>query len=116
MTRIFLTKVWGFDPESSPALGFSTEGGRLKFLSESEPGDWVVFAGTKGSPTAPHHQGRLLGKVQLGPEQIDVEDVLRSVGTEIPDEHYTENGTYRWPYGLPMIAALRFPDLPDGNI
>ncbi len=51
--------------------------------------------------------------VQLGPEQIDVEEVLRSVGTEISDEHYTKDGRYRWPYGFPIIAALRFPDLPD---
>ena len=113
MSRIFLTKVWGFSPEDYPALGFNTEGARNKFLKESEPGDWVVLAGTKAAPTQPKYRGRLLGKVQLGPQLIDVEEVLRSVGTEIPADHYLEDGRYRWPFGLPMISALRFPDLPD---
>jgi len=113
MARIFLTKVWGFSPEVYPALGFNTEGGRLKFLRESGPGDWVVLAGTRAAPTKPNCQGRLLGKVQLGTEQIDVEEVLRSIGTKIPAEHYREDGKYRWPFGLPMISARRFPDLPD---
>ena len=113
MARIFLTKVWGFSPEEYPALGFNTEGARLKFLRESDPGDWVVLAGTRAAPTRPNDQGRLLGKVQLGTEQIDVEEVLSSIGTEIPEDHYKADGKYRWPFGLPMIYAERFPDLPD---
>lgn len=113
MARMFLTKVWGFSPEDYPALGFNTKGARRKFLKESESGDWVVLAGTRAAPTRPKDQGRLLGKVQLGTEQIDVEEVVRSVGTEIPDDHYQEDGTYRWPFGLPMISARRFSDLPD---
>lgn len=113
MPRIFLTKVWGFDPESYPALGFNTEGGRLKSLRESAPGDWVVLAGTRGVPTHPSDQGRLLGKVQPGPEEINVEEVVRSVGTPIPDDHYNEAGRYRWPFGLPLIAAQRFLEKPD---
>ena len=98
MQRIFLTKVWGFDPETYPALGFNSEGGRLKFLKESAPGDWVVLAGTRGSPTDSSDQGRLLGKVQLGTEEVDVEEVVRSVGTAIPADHYNEDGQYRWPF------------------
>lgn len=113
MERVFLTKVWGFRPEEYPAIGFNTEGARLKFLRESEPGDWVVLAGTRASPTQPNDRGRLLGKVQLGPEKIDVEEILRSVGTEIPGDHYNEDDKYRWPFGLPMISARRFPDQPD---
>lgn len=113
MPKVFLTKVWGFDPETYPALGFNSEGGRLKFLKESAPGDWVVLAGTRGAPTEPGDQGRLLGKVQLGPEEIDVEQVVRSVGTPIPDDHYNDDGRYRWPFGLPLIAAERFLEKPD---
>lgn len=113
MPLVFLTKVWGFDPGTYPALGFNTEGGRRKFLKESSPGDWVVLAGTRGAPTDPIDQGRLLGKVQLGPEEVDVEEVVRSVGTPIPEDHYNEDGRYRWPFGLPFIAAERFPEKPD---
>ena len=113
MARIFLTKVWGFNPEIYPALGFNSEGARHKLLRESKPGDWVVLAGTRGAPTPTEQRGRLLGRVQLGTEEIDVEAVLHSIGTKIPEESYLENGRYRWPFGLPMISAERFPDLPD---
>lgn len=113
MIKIFLTKVWGFNPETYPALGFNSKGGREKFLKESSPGDWVLLAGTKGKPTLPEHQGRLLGRVQLGTDQLDVEKVLNSIGTEIPDDHYNDDGKYKWPYGLPMLKAYRFVDFPD---
>ena len=113
MARMFLTKVWGLSPDNYPALGFNTQGARHKFIRESSPGDWVVLAGTRSAPTPPEEQGRLLGMVQLGRQEIDVEEVLRSVETPIPDNHYLEDGTYRWPFGLPMLRALRFPDRPD---
>ena len=113
MPRLFLTKVWGFEPESYPALGFSSEGGRLKFLRESSPGDWVVLAGTLGPETNIDDRGCLLGKVQLGPEKIDVEEVLRSVGYEIPENQYKHDGEYRWRFGLPLISAQRFSGKPD---
>ena len=113
MLRLFLTKVWGFEPESYPALGFNSEGGRLKFLRESSPGDWVVLAGTLGSETNINDRGRLLGKVQLGPEKVNVEEVLRSVGYQIPANQYNQAGEYRWPFGLPLISAQRFLTKPD---
>ena len=112
MSRLFLTKVWGFDPEIYPALGFNSDGARRNFLRASSPGDWVVFAGTLGPETNADDQGRLLGRVQLGPEEIDVEDTLRSVGYDIPKNQYNANGGYKWPFGLPIISALRFPDKP----
>jgi hypothetical protein len=113
VVKVFLTKVWGFNPEEYPVLGFNSEGGRRKFLRESGPSDWVVLAGTRDAPTPPEQRGRLLGRVQLGTQEINVEEILRWVGTQIPNEHYLEGGRYRWPYGLPMIAAERFPELPD---
>lgn len=113
MSRIFLTKVWGFNPESYPTLGFSSEGGRNKFLKESKPGDWVIVAGTRAAPTEEKDRGRLLGKIQLGNQQVDVEEVLRSIGTATRPEDYHDDGTYRWPFGLPMLQAYRFVDPPD---
>lgn len=112
MARFFLTKVWGFSPETDPALGFSSEGGRNKFLKESKPGDWVIFAGTMTSPTPPQCQGRLMGMVQLGTQEVEVEPLLREIGVEIPKEDYHEDGKYRWPFGLPVIKAKKFVDPP----
>lgn len=113
MTKIFLTKVWGFSPETYPALGFNSEGARNKYLKESKPGDWVLMAGTRGKPTNSKDQGRLLGKVQLGTDQINVEEVIKSIGTEIPADHYNDDGRYKWPFGLPMLKAFRFIGAPD---
>jgi hypothetical protein len=112
MARSFLTKVWGFDPEIYPALGFNSVGARRNFLRASSPGDWVIFAGTLGQETNLEDQGRLLGKVQLGPEEIDVEQTLRSVGYNIPKNQYNPEGKYKWPFGLPIISALRFSGKP----
>jgi hypothetical protein len=112
MSRLFLTKVWGFEPEIYPALGFNSDGARRNFLRASAPGDWVIFAGTLGSETNVDDRGRLLGKVQLGPEEIDVEQTLRSVGYNIPKNQYNLDGKYKWPFGLPIISALRFSGKP----
>ncbi len=111
--KVFLTKVWGFDPKSYPVLGFSQEGTRNSFLRDSSPGDWVVLAGTMGSETPAHQQGRLLGKVQLGQDYVDVESVLNTIGTRIKEEHFDTNGVYNWPFGLPMIEAEAFVGNPD---
>jgi hypothetical protein len=94
MAKFFLTKAWGFSPETYPTLGFNSEGARNKFLKESKPGDWVLMAGTRGEPTHPKEQGKLLGKAQLGTDQIDVEEVLKSIGSEIPPNHYNDDGRY----------------------
>src|SRR5687767_13946475 len=112
MAKLFLTKVWGFDPEVYPALGFNSPGARLNFQRASSPGDWVVFAGTLGDETDDHERGRLLGRVQLGKEEINVEETLRSVGYDIPANQYNPDGKYKWPYGLPIISALKFPGKP----
>lgn len=113
MAKFFLTKVWGFSPETYPALGFNSEGARNKYLKESKPGDWVLMAGTRGKPTSPQDQGRLLGKVQLGTDLINVEEVIKSIGTDIPADHYNDDGRYKWPFGLPMLKAFRFVGSPD---
>src|SRR5437899_4133450 len=94
MPKLFLTKVWGFDPETYPALGFNSDGARRNFLRASSHGDWVIFAGTLGEETNVEDQGRLLGMVQLGTEEIDVKAVLESVGYEIPANQYNADGEY----------------------
>lgn len=113
MSKLFLTKVWGFSPENYPALGFNSGSARDKFIAESVPGDWVVLAGTREPPTHAKDRGRLLAKVRLGTTQINVEDTLKSLGTPIPPEHYNPDGSYRWPFGLPLIEARRFVGQPD---
>jgi predicted GIY-YIG superfamily endonuclease len=115
MAKVFLTKVWGFGPDSYPALGFGQESARSKYLGESSPGDWVILMGTKGWPTDPENQGKLLGIVQLGTDEIDVEAALKSIGTEISDRDYNDDGQYKWKYGLPYLKAFEFIQRPDAK-
>ena len=113
MPNYFLTKVWGYEPDVYPMLGFNTAGARDKFLRESRPGDWVVMAGTLGGQTPPEQRGRLLGMAQLGTTKVDVIAVLESLDYAFEDEHFDAQGNYRWPFGLPFLRALRFVGLPD---
>lgn len=112
MPKYFLTKTWGFNPVTYPVLGFRGETARQTFLSQWQPGDWVVIAGTMSNPTAPKHRGRMVAKIRLGTQLCDVEEVLKALGTPMPDEHRLKDGTYRWRFGLPMIEARRFVGTP----
>lgn len=112
MPKVFLTKVWGFNPEEYPVLGFTPRGGRTKFLREAGPGDWVVLAGTLEAPTPEPERGRLLGMVRLGRTSVVTEAVLNALGTVIPEEHRNADGSYKWPEGLPMLEAVRFQPPP----
>lgn len=110
---LFLTKTWGFGPETHPVLGFSTEAGRTNFIAHGGPSDWVVIAGTRGAPTALEEQGRLLGMCRLGRQLLNATSVLEAIGTHISDQERDEHGDYRWPWALPMIEARRFDPQPD---
>jgi|GEM_PF-1532175 len=109
----FLTKEWGFTPNTFPLVGFGQDAAREKFLREARPGDWLVIAGTKGKQTGPGDRGRLLGMCRAGKPRVEVEPILAELGTPILDEHRDEQGRYRWPHGLPMLEARAFVSKPD---
>lgn len=111
--KLFLTKTWGFDPESYPTFGFSTEGAREKFLRESSRNDWIVIAGTKSEPTSQEEQGRLLGMCQVGHEKVNAEEILKEIGTDLSEHELDEDGHYKWPWAMPIIRAVFFSPQPD---
>ena len=112
MRKLFLTKVWGYNPIDWPILGFSTPGGANKLAAEYHTGDWIVLVGTKSTPTADNDQGRLLGMVQVTNSIIQVEPILKSIGTTIGMEAYKETGDFRWEHGFPFLKALIFNTKP----
>jgi hypothetical protein len=112
MERLFLTKVWGFDPEEWPIMGFGNQGALKKVLGEVKPGDWMILVGTKGPETKEEDRGRLLGRIQIDRSQVDTERLLKSVDYPFKPEHFDENNKFKWPYGCPMIKAERFVDKP----
>lgn len=110
MMKIFITRVWGFDPERWPVITFGLEGNRDKLLRESSPGDRIVFVGTLREPTPDSMRGRLLGMAEIGRIAVDTLDVI---GDDVRGPHdYDEAGQFRWPKAILMVRAWRFAPQP----
>lgn len=107
---LFITRVWGFQPEHWPVITFGLEGNRDRLLKESTPGDRIVFVGTLREPTLEHLRGRLLGMAEIGRIPVDTLDI---VSAEHLDQHdYDDAGRFRWPKAIPMVRAWRFTPEP----
>ena len=111
--KLFLTKTWGWSPETHPTFGFSEEGQRDNFLRQASHGDWIAIAGTRGAPTATHEQGRLLGMCQVGHEKVDADEIMRAIGTPIRPESLDGRGRYIWRWAMPITKAVYFDPQPD---
>lgn len=108
--KIFVTRVWGFDPENWPLVTFNLEGNRDKLLKQSAPGDRIVFVGTLREPTPDAMRGRLLGMAEIGRIPIDTEDFLAERAKRKQD--FDQAGQFRWPKAVPMVSAWRFEPSP----
>jgi len=102
---MYMTKVWGFDAPVGP-LQFSTQGWRDNARAELKAGDLVVLVGTKGDPTAPKDQGRILGIMEPTTEVV----MSLDFEMETRPHDFDDAGQYRWPYGLLNRRAWRFLD------
>lgn len=110
MMKIFITRVWGFDPERWPVITFGLEGNRDELLQESSPGDRIVFVGTLREPTPEAMRGRLLGMAEIGRIAVDT---LEVIGDDVRGPHdYDEVGRFRWPKAVLMVNAWRFVPQP----
>ena len=108
--RLFITRVWGFDPERCPVISFGLEGNRDRLLTESSPGDRIVFVGTLREPTPEPMRGRLLGMAGIGRIPVDTVDIIDD---DVRGPHdYDEAGKFRWPKAIPMVRAWRFTPPP----
>lgn len=112
MYKYFIKKTWGFDSLNHPILGFETDKGRGRFLSESKNDDWVLIAGTGNDYTPECQRKRLLAKVRLGRNTVDSEQVLLQVGKIIAPEERDSDGNYKWPHALPLTEAHVFDGSP----
>lgn len=108
--KVFITRVWGFDPARWPVITFGLEGNRDKLLNESSPGDRIVFVGTLREPTPESLRGRLLGMAEIGRIAVDTVDVI---GDDVRSSNdYDEAGRFRWPKAILMVRAWRFRPQP----
>lgn len=97
--------MWGFEPETHPAIMASSDGFRDSLRKASRFGDFVMFVGTKGPPTADEERGRLLGLANFEDTPVDTLDICPK-DTFRP--HHFEGGSFKWPKALPILRAWRF--------
>ena len=109
--KIFATLAWGFAPDQWGAIGFSLETIRNQLADElRRSGGLVLTMGTMGVETAEPERGRLLGLHTLGTRPVATEELVER---GMWAEHLMENGgAPKWPFGLPIISAERFTELP----
>jgi hypothetical protein len=108
--KVFITRVWGFDPVRWPVITFGLEGNRDRLLKESSPGDRIVVVGTLREPTPEPMRGRLLGMAEIGRIAVDT---LAVIGDDARSAHdYDELGKFRWPKAILMMRAWRFLPQP----
>ncbi len=108
--KIFITRVWGFDPKRWPIITFNLEGNRDRLLRESSPGDRIVIVGTLREPTPEPMRGRLLGMAEIGRIPVETLDVIGDDARGPQD--YDESGQFRWPKAIPMVEAWQFTPQP----
>jgi hypothetical protein len=105
----FVTRVWGFTPETWGAMGFPKEGTTEKWLKR-DPLRVVCFVSHHAADhISETDRGRVLGIYELHPERV----VLESDDVIAPDHladpvMRRENGQFRWPVGLRARRAWRF--------
>ncbi|MFU1476992.1 hypothetical protein ACM25N_04525 [Roseovarius sp. C7] len=101
MTKVFFTYVWG--PPGNPAwpMTFASKAARSHARKVLTEGDLVFTIGTKGEPTAPQDQGRVLGVFRVSDLEVNTQDY------GLPRRHETPefDSVTRFPYALHPIAV-----------
>lgn len=109
--KLFIKRFWGFDPETTPVVMFSSDTYKDKLLKESSPGDRIAFVATKNENTMDEgERGRILGMAEIGRIAVDT---LSAIDRATLSDRLFENGKMRFPKAIPMTRAWRFDDPPD---
>jgi hypothetical protein len=102
---VYMTKTWGFGAPCGP-LQFSLRGYQKSAREVLRPGDLVVIVGTLGENTDETERGMILGLMEPTTTVVNSLDY----DLEPRPQDYTEDGQYRWPFGLELRAAWRFEE------
>ena len=112
--RVFITRVFGFDPERWPGVSFGFEGHLHNLIEDSQAGDLIGFVATQGENVAPRERGALLGLAEFG--RIEVETLSIIDRDSLGPQHWNNDGTFRWPYSLPLLRAWRIDQDPPPHL
>ncbi|MBI1400235.1 hypothetical protein [Hyphomonas sp.] len=107
--KLFISRFYGFRPEIVPAITFSSSTHRDNLLTDSEPGDRIVFVATKTKETKEGERGRLLGMAEIGRRAVDTQSMV--VVWPLPPE-MMDGDRIRYSSAIPMTRAWRFTDTP----
>ena len=109
----FFKRVWGFTPDTWPAISFPLKGPRDRLLKEWSPGDRVLLAATTGKPTDKHERGRLLGMAEIGQEAKETAELVDIVKKEQwRHSPFDVNGNFRFPFSVSIVKAWHFRNPP----
>ena len=104
---MYMTKTWGFGVPCGP-LQFSLGGFRDRARGLLQPGDLVAIVGTFGANTPEEEHGKILGLME--PSTVVVSSLDYFDLNAVRDVDRDEQGNYRWPFGLELLAAWRFAE------
>lgn len=104
LPRVWITSIWGFDPENEGYLGFTYEGNRRWFLNHWHEGDLILIYGAGAARTEPEKRHQALGFLEIVPTPILDVERLSPAGLKRKEE----NGWLdRWSYAVPVIRAAQ---------
>ncbi len=111
----FVTRVWGFTPETWGAIGFPKPGTADRWLKSEENLHVVCFVShNKADHIDEIDQGKVLGVYELSREvvRLETDEVLADHHLSDPVMRH-DDGRFRWPVGLRARRAWRFqPKVP----
>lgn len=101
MTKVFFTYVWG--PPGNPAwpMTFASKAARSHARKVLAEGDLVFTVCTKGEPTSPQDQGRVLGVFRVSDLEVNTQDY----GLRRRHENPEFDSVTRFPFALHPIAV-----------
>jgi hypothetical protein len=106
MARVFVTSVWGFEPDKWAGQGFSNAGTRDKLIREYQPEDYLLLVATFGPEAKVEERGMLLGLTTLGSKALPTEHIVEP--NMYRESRFQNNGAIKWPYSVPFNKAWYF--------
>lgn len=109
--RLFATRVWG-NPVGGqiPMATFGSEGHMARLLSISNPGDRLVFVGTRTERTALELQGRILSMAEFGRLRLRTLDYFSE--DQLDPRDFDVRGNFKFPHGVPIVRGWVFDPQP----
>jgi hypothetical protein len=104
LPRVWVTGMWGFEPEKTGYVGFTAEAPRNKYIRDYLPGDLMMIIGQRGEYSEERDVGRVLGIVELEP--IPIRDTDR-MSQSTYQEKCARGWRDRWTYALPILRAWK---------